>query len=266
MSYRSLTLALALVGLFYFGAVLHGYRDRAPFQAAAEYLAGSAEAADVLGAGVRIGAFPLGRMDEPGEEARLTLPVQGDDGRGRARIDLELVGGHWRVVEARLTGAGRSVALPAEDPETLKRGGVAVSRGYALYQSGRYEEAVRELRTAAAEDPANPEAQYWLGYVHEAMGDQEAALGAFLRAVELDPDDPSHHASLGVAYGRLGHLEESRASLDAAVALDPTSGRIYFSRAVTRSRLGDASGARRDLERACKREYRDACAALRGLP
>jgi Flp pilus assembly protein TadD len=58
--------------------------------------------------------------------------------------------------------------------------------GRALFEVGDLEHAEKHVRSAAAADAGNGEAQYYLGLVCEARGDLRGATVAFLRAREID--------------------------------------------------------------------------------
>jgi tetratricopeptide (TPR) repeat protein len=74
--------------------------------------------------------------------------------------------------------------------------------------------ALAELAKAVELDPKNPEAQYQLGYVQQAMkAKAAAAVGPFEKAVAADPGNTLYRTSLGAALTEVGQLDRAVAEL-----------------------------------------------------
>jgi predicted Zn-dependent protease with MMP-like domain/Flp pilus assembly protein TadD len=60
--------------------------------------------------------------------------------------------------------------------------------GQILFEMGRFEESRRQLERAVSIESDAPHSLYYLGLVHERLGDAGEAERAFTRAATLDPD------------------------------------------------------------------------------
>jgi tetratricopeptide (TPR) repeat protein len=156
---------------------------------------------------------------------------------------------HDRDAVASLAHSDRALALQPQMHEAR------VSRGVALLQLGRLEEARQQLEPAYRESPydevcANalgvialarrdyPAAERYfqdsvkvyadfgdgwnnLGRTYQEMGRYQQALVPFSRAVELAPANAVFHHNYGLALGQTGHLAEARAEFERALVLQP---------------------------------------------
>jgi TPR repeat protein len=73
------------------------------------------------------------------------------------------------------------------------------SYGWALYQLGRYQEALHYLCDAAARDPGHPEVQAHLGDVFWKLGESDQAVQQWARAFEL-ADRPGELSDSGADF------------------------------------------------------------------
>ena len=64
-----------------------------------------------------------------------------------------------------------------------------VERAHELYERGRWEEALSELRRAIEINPHNGAWYFNLGLTLDMMDRYDEALSAFQQAVQLDPQD-----------------------------------------------------------------------------
>lgn len=162
-----------------------------------------------------------------------------------------------------------------------------LSRGLALYRSGRYAEALMDNSQVLAAHPEDYRAFYNRGLVRVALHDFEAAIADFDRAAALTADpnplaeiyDDRGLAKLiaaqpqaalydfelalainsedtralfnhGCACHQLGHIDAALADLNRVLALEPDHARTYLKRGVMRHSLGDRAGSLTDLQRA----------------
>jgi protein kinase/serine/threonine-protein kinase len=86
---------------------------------------------------------------------------------------------------------------------------VYITRSMLHTELGRPEQAVRELGSAIAIEPANAEVHRELGRAYESLGKGGEAEGAFRKAIELDPDSWSCHWQLAVFLYLHSRYEES---------------------------------------------------------
>lgn len=157
----------------------------------------------------------------------------------------------------------RAVELDPDLPEAH------ASRGFALSQQGRYDEAAVEFRTAIELDAGQFDARYhyarqcfqrgalaqaaalfedaagvredyqarfFAAQSYEAMGERDHALEAYQRALEvarrhleLCPDDPRAATMRAVASCRIGQREEGMRWAERALAIDPEDAGVRYN-------------------------------------
>ena len=103
----------------------------------------------------------------------------------------------------------------------------------ALYKSKQYPAAREAFDKIAAADPANAEAQYYLGVLAEKRGDTDEGVRRLEIATTLAPKNSTYFLELGGAYGsaikkagllsQLGLAKKCGAALEKAVELAPDS-------------------------------------------
>ena len=108
--------------------------------------------------------------------------------------------------------------------------------GMVLNKLGRFEEAETHLRRAIVLDPrAKRHHPYsYLGQALYGQGRYAEALDAARVAVKQHPDDVLAHVSLGVVLNELGRFEEAETHLRRAIALDPNHTEVLYSMATLR--------------------------------
>lgn len=104
-----------------------------------------------------------------------------------------------------------------------------------LTAQGRFDEALREMRTASELDPLSMIAFAATGWVHLYAGDPQSAIDQLEVALERDPDFEPAHLWKGQAHEALGEFDEAEESLRRAVEL---SGESAISRAALARTLG----------------------------
>ncbi len=119
-----------------------------------------------------------------------------------------------------------------------------VERAHELYESGRWEEALRELRAALRVNPDQPQWQYNLGVTLEAMGRYPEAVEAFKLALVHEGEDLELLNIIGINCARADRYEEAMAFLQRAERLDPDDPTSYVHRIETCGGMGDHDAAR----------------------
>ena len=89
--------------------------------------------------------------------------------------------------------------------------------GMILIQSGRKEEAIKELKAAMGDQPDMQN----LGLLAEVQGDTQRAIDCYRKDVANDPASASAHQLLGAALIKRGNIEEGQRHVDEAQRLDP---------------------------------------------
>jgi tetratricopeptide (TPR) repeat protein len=101
--------------------------------------------------------------------------------------------------------------------------------GAALYEAGRYEEAVGFLTRAAALDEQFAAPRRMLGLAYFKLARFADAAEAFRRLTRLSPRLAEGHNNLGVALASAGKYKEAAAALREAIALTPSYTEARFN-------------------------------------
>ena len=108
-----------------------------------------------------------------------------------------------------------------------------------LYQQGRDDEAMLEIRKLLAVEQTNAEAFLLSGRIQQRRGDQEAAIAALKTAIFWENDHPliDAHILLGRIFLERRDLGEARKYAASAITIDPTNQEaIALQRQVTMGR------------------------------
>jgi tetratricopeptide (TPR) repeat protein len=106
-------------------------------------------------------------------------------------------------------------------------------RGNALYILGRYKEAIASYEQSVAIKPYLYEAWYYRGDCLNNLDQQEKAIASYNRALAIKPDYLDAYFHRGDSLYILGRYEEAIASYDKVVAIEPDNHDAYLN-------LGDA--------------------------
>ena len=107
-------------------------------------------------------------------------------------------------------------ALLARSPGNVD---VLLGRGIVHARLGRWQEAERDLRAAAAASPAYADVWSALGNTYAWSDQPEQAVDAYTRLIALQPAAAAAYVARGRALRALGRNAEARADLDKATAL-----------------------------------------------
>ena len=106
--------------------------------------------------------------------------------------------------------------------------------GKALYQEGRFEEALVAMQEAVRHDAKSAQAHYWRGMAWFALGDNDEALKAFRRATQLDENWAPGHVGMGMVYMSLPNRRlNARKAYRKAVETDPGNADIQYRMGLT---------------------------------
>jgi Tfp pilus assembly protein PilF len=120
--------------------------------------------------------------------------------------EIHLSFASWLMCEGRLEEAVAWARRGRElDPLEVSGQGV----GWILFQSRRYDEAIRELRSDLAARPDNPGSQWFLGFALIANGHPEEAVPILERAAALTHRGPAIVGVLIRAYAHSGRRPEA---------------------------------------------------------
>lgn len=125
---------------------------------------------------------------------------------------------------------------------------LASGRGYLL--SGRINEAISELSTAASLDPKLTEAHNLLGVAYDKKGLADQAKNSYERAVKVEPEDAETLNNLGFSLYQNGNYRAAVDRLKRAVKLAPNDERILNNLGLALCRLGKFEDAYKNFARA----------------
>ena len=115
----------------------------------------------------------------------------------------------------------------------------ALNKIRELYQQGRDDEAMVEIRKLLVIEPTNAEAFLLSGRINQRRGDQEAAIAALKTAIFWDPSAKAidAHILLGRIFLERGDLGEARKYASSAMTLDSANQEaVALQRQVTMGR------------------------------
>lgn len=153
--------------------------------------------------------------------------------------------------ERELTSGGRQAAKPSVMPETspgvrekefvpanrpspdiLKDGNYYFNRGVFFQDTGDYEKALANFRTAAEADSTNPDIYNNMGVVYKEMKMYDQAVESFLRALYITPNYAKAYNNLGVVYYLKRNYEGAVANFQRAIEIQPRNLEAYNNLAV----------------------------------
>jgi tetratricopeptide (TPR) repeat protein len=145
-------------------------------------------------------------------------------------------------------------AAAAADPlvaDRVARSGRA-AEGVAALRQGLAFDAVSHLEAAVAAAPSSSEARRLLGAAHAAAGHVEASLAALTEAIRLAPGDERAHVAMGRVLTEAGRIDEAERVLLDTLRLLPASGRARWALADLYELTGRRTDAIDQLEEAAK--------------
>jgi len=135
-----------------------------------------------------------------------------------------------------LTDLGRRQAADAAKADSAQE---SLNKIKDLYQQGRDDEAMVEIRKLLVLEPTNAEGYLISGQINQRRGDQEAAIAALKTAIFWEHDHPliDAHILLGRIFLERGDLGEARKYAASAMTIDPNNPEaIALQRQVTLGR------------------------------
>ena len=104
---------------------------------------------------------------------------------------------------------------------------VYVTLGLVDAGTGRYAEAVNELKRAIALEPSNGDAYRELARAYQALGQTAEAEATFKTAIGVRPTYWANYNALGTLYFRLSRYAEAETQFKQVIALTPDNARGY---------------------------------------
>lgn len=122
--------------------------------------------------------------------------------------------------------------------------------GVALTYHGKFDEAIREFKTAAGLNPSYLEAHYNLGNVYYIVGRIEESIEEFKATVRLNPYYFNAQNNLGVVYYKMGRLDEAIPPLETALRLNPRNPKFHADLANAYAQKGKLDEAHKHYQTA----------------
>jgi tetratricopeptide (TPR) repeat protein len=97
------------------------------------------------------------------------------------------------------------------------------ARGYVLWNTGNYAEAIQEYRAALAINNKISDLHMALGYNYRFTGEYDRALEAFEHALALDPTNPVPPLEISRTYATIGDFSRASQYAEQAVKADPSN-------------------------------------------
>jgi tetratricopeptide (TPR) repeat protein len=93
--------------------------------------------------------------------------------------------------------------------------------GFAFFQKGQADEAVKQFQKALEINPNDRDAHTDLGMVLDGIGRLDEAIAQYQKALKIDPNNVEAHNNLGNTLFRKGQLGEAIAQYQMAVKINP---------------------------------------------
>ena len=199
----------------------------AHLRSAVESAAGEAEAHRMLG----MAYWADEQYDNSVDQLQAAIRLRPDDERARVALGAALEAG-GRLTEAEQAFKDAIQAVPVSGQAHYRLGG--------LYQSQRWSDALRALRSAADLNPVVGLDPLFQTMVRAALAqpDFDAAIGAAVRRIEVNPNNPEAHRSLADIYVQQGYEAEALAEYSAALLIDRQDADAYSGLAQGHVRAG----------------------------
>src|ERR1044072_4572332 len=108
-----------------------------------------------------------------------------------------------------------------------------VEKAHELFERGRWEEALDELKAAIAINPYNGSWHFNLGLTYDALERYADAIAAYRQALDIDPDDVAVLNALGHACNRAAKFDEAIRFFERVEAMEPPFEPCYCNRIIS---------------------------------
>jgi len=125
-------------------------------------------------------------------------------------------------------------------------------KGTALFNLGKYTEALECYDRAAEIDSESSDAWYCKGITLNRLSKYEEAIESFDRAVKINPKDKLSWYNMGYALTKLGKHEWAKQCFDRVLDLDPRDADAWYSRGHNLAMLGRYLEAMQCYDKALK--------------
>jgi tetratricopeptide (TPR) repeat protein len=176
-------------------------------------------------------------------------------------IDKSLAGqGDINVIDK---AAAESRAALELDPTLME---ARRARGYVLWNTGNFEEAVQEYEAALAINDRVADLHMGLGHNQHLLGNYDLAVQAYLQAYALNPTDPKAPYEISRTYSTVGDFTQAVQYADQAVKSDPQNPRMHGNLGVMYYKNNQLEEGVRELGLAIRGGTMEDGTTVEGLP
>jgi len=101
------------------------------------------------------------------------------------------------------------------------------ARGYVLWNTSNYTEAIQEYRAALAINDNIADLHMALGYNYHSLGEDDRAVEEFLQAMALNPTDPMAAFEISRTYATVGDFAQAAQYAEQAVKADSQNAKMH---------------------------------------
>ncbi|UOQ50912.1 tetratricopeptide repeat protein [Hymenobacter cellulosivorans] len=145
----------------------------------------------------------------------------------------------------------------AQAPDEVK---TLIKQGVALYDEGKYDEAVLRYKQALKLAPDNFTAQYELAMTYGSLGRNEEVVELCKQLLKSEQADASVYVTYGSALDDLKRPQEAVRIYQAGIKKYPASGLLYFNLGVTQAGMQRYQDATESMQMAVRQNPKHASA------
>ena len=137
-----------------------------------------------------------------------------------------------------------------DNEKNYEKAKILLYEGLALYNKGKYEEAIEKYDEAIELNPIFAGAYINRGNAKSNLGQHREARSDFNRAIELNPVFAEAYYNRGTAKNFLGEHQEAIVDFDKAIELNPNNAEAYINRGTAKNNLRQHQKAISDFNKA----------------
>ncbi|HNT25383.1 MAG TPA: tetratricopeptide repeat protein [Anaerolineales bacterium] len=129
--------------------------------------------------------------------------------------------GNYEDIETAISMSRKAQDLAPNNLETHR------ARGYVLYATGNYAEAIEEYKAAIAINDKLWDMHYSLGVAYKLTEEYDLAVQEMLTAVALNPTNPDILTEISRTHSTIGQFDKAIQYAEQALVIDPSSPRLH---------------------------------------
>jgi tetratricopeptide (TPR) repeat protein len=136
-------------------------------------------------------------------------------------VEVLLDQGVFEDIEKAIGMSQKAQSLAPNSMETHR------ARGYVLYVTANYEEAIQEYKAAIAINERIWDLHYSLGILYRVVGEFDLAQQEMLAAIAFNPNNPDIPTDLSRSYANQGQFGKAVQYAQQALKIDPSSPKLH---------------------------------------